>query len=520
MMNKPKLVKILIVLIFLIGITSRFINIRTQGILIDETWVVPTPACNFDGTDIYPKLFGFPQYTELPDSIRKLIKQIYYLHPIFQISARSAVSDVHPPLFYILNYYWSRMFGYAIEAIRFPAAIYFLIAMVVLWLFLKKQGMNDRIVLYTLGLVALSPLYLFFSNFARPYTLMLLLCLGSSYMAYRMAMDRYDIKKMGLYILLAILAAYTHYYALIVVVTQAIYLITESCLSKKYGTLKDIVIIYLIMFILYLPWMIVMVLQIMYRHNIVQVGFHYFTLRSFTELLLFFGTWYSRSTMFSTLNIVVSCLEVLLLISGIIYAKRNIQNPALRFWVIFLIIPFVMIAISNRLIPVFTPRNCSIILIPYLVIIGIGIETIKKKMIKTAVIVFIGILGIISDYHSLTYGNTKGKGAMEDWKSAGGYISNYVEKELPVYVYYPSYREALYYYIPDEKRIRRYETLNDRKGPVEKRFIFVLMRPEDIALEEQMERDVPFLLDSSQFKVQMKKQVPRIVIFEVERISQ
>lgn len=500
-------------IVLAIGISSRFINIGTQGILIDETWVVPNTNFHYEDKNIYPKLFTYPEFKALDETKQDLIRRIYDLHPLFQIAAIRAVSDVHPPLFFFLNYYWGKWFGYKVQTIRTPAAIYFILTLFLLLFILRKQQIAFAPIIFILSLVVLSPIYLFFSNFSRPYTLLLLLTLLSSYFSYLVVNTNFEKKTVFYYILTSVACLYTHYYGVLVIVSQALYLFIEARLSgrlRKY--LGRLLKAEAMIAFLFLPWAFVIIFQYFYRYPETSRGLVHLNLEMFFELVLTFSLAYSRSTLFSPINILLCIIQLGLFVSGTFYLwkRRNLQTS--RFWLFFFICPLTLVMLLNFIQPVFRPRYCSIALIPYMAICGFGLHSISRVPLKTAFSLVLGSVGLYFVFYGLSHGNVRGAGAMEDWKSTGNFIKN-LDRTLTVYVYHPIYRDALYYYIPDMNRIRGLEEEFWNKGPNEREFIVVDMNPEGEGEERKLVKELPFLKQQRAFAVDLIGHFPHIRVY-------
>lgn len=504
-----------ILIIFSIGISSRFINIGTQGILIDETWVVPNTFLHFGTESIFPKLFTYPHFQSLSEMKQDLVRKVYELHPIFQVAAYQA-SDVHPPLFFILNYFWGRAFGYDVGTIRTPATLYFLTIMVLLPWILRRQGFRDEMVLYAVGFLVLSPFLLFFSNFARPYTLLILLTMTSSFLCYEFVKNGFKKSSIVLYILLATCSLYTHYYASLVIASQAAYLFLELVVIKRQlKMLMKTALVFIVILCLYIPWGAIMVMQITLRYPLLEQAFEYINYKTIMDLLLSFSMFQSYSTTYHPINIIAMVIQVSLFITGAYHLFKRINEMEARFWLVFLSLPLCLIVISNMIKPVFTVRNCLIIFIPYLVICAAGLSSLRRMTVKIGLMGILVPIGLYSVFHGLSYGNVKGPNALEDWKSTAAFLGK-MENLPPVYVYHPSYREALYYYIPDKETIRGLFDPMQKEGPIESRFLMVVVKPEQWPLEDKIEREIPFLKKTDRYHVQFLESFPHIYVFMVE----
>ena len=191
-----------------------------------------------------------------------------------------------------------------------------------------------------------------------------------------------------------------------------------------------------------------------------------------------------------------------------------------RFWLFFFLCPFLLIIIVNTLKPIFAIRNSLIILIPYLTICGFGLYAIKNKIVKCSVYIGLGCVGLFFIYYGLSYENVRGKSAWEDWRSAGAFVKG-IDHSLPVYVYPNSYRDPLYYYVPEINRIRGFPKNLTEEGLEDQEYILVLVKPEDqsFKIERKIEKELPFLLRPDQYKVNYLNQFPHIFVYHVQTMD-
>jgi uncharacterized membrane protein len=508
-------------LLFLLALSSRFINIGTQSIYVDETWVIPNTTFHFEDKSIFPKLFSYGPFLQLSPEKQELMRKVYDFHPLVQVAALHAVSDNHPPLFFMLNYYWGRWFGYGAGTVRTPAAIYAMLSFILLFFMLKRQNIGITQNIAILAFMILSPLFLFFSNWARPYTLLVLFSLLSFYLCFEIVRTSYDRKMVFLYLLSVLAMLYTHYYGVLVVTAQVAYLATESLLQSKKRQLLSVFGITLIAVLVFLPAAVIIVMKA--RHASAgpeQAAFTRINLPALTELWLSFGYAYSLSTLYSLLNIFVSTIQLLLFTAGFGYLFKNREQMVSRFWLFFFLYPFLMIVIFNTVLPMFTVRNCLILLVPYLAICGFGLCSLKWNFVRFSVSGFIGILGLVYVFHGLSYGNVKGPSAWEDWRSAGAYLQK-TEKNLPVYVYHHSYLDALYYYLPDQRRLKGFPEDRTKQGIEDASYVLVVAKPEapSFSIDKKISKELPFLSNTEKYTTIFLTEFPHIFIYRVNKIN-
>jgi uncharacterized membrane protein len=511
-----------VIFLFLaVAISSRFINIGTQSIYVDETWVVPNTNFHFEDNSIFPKLFTYEPFLRLPPPKQELIRKVYDMHPLFQVAALHATSDLHPPLFFFVNYYWGRWFGYAESTIRTPAALYSMITLLLLFFVLRKQDISIVNTMVILAFTILSPIFLFYSNFARPYALLMLLSLLSSYLCFQLILTSFKKRILIYYLLSAFACLYTHYYGVIVVASQMVYLFLESWFFHKKDHLLKIIGIATATVILFLPAAVILILKLKFTPTPSHgghVGFEFFNLKTLLELTLSFGLGYSNSTIELPFNIAVSAIQITLFFMGTAFLWKSRAQMSSRFWLFFFLCPFLLIVILNTLRPIFTVRNCLILLIPYLAICGFGLCAFRNRILKVSLASGLTCVGLFFIYYGLSYGNVKGENAWEDWRSAGAFVMK-SDHSLPVYVYHHSYRDALYYYVADMNRIRGFPENKTKEGIEDQNYILVVVKPEgpSFEIEKKLERELPFLARRDRYSVTFLNQFPYIFVYRVEK---
>ncbi|MDD5089046.1 MAG: glycosyltransferase family 39 protein, partial [bacterium] len=114
------------------------------------------------------------------------------------------------PLFYWLSEAWCNLFGYSEAALRWPAAIYGILAVAAMY-GLGRVLCDERTGLIAALLMALNPYAIHYSQEARPYSLFLLAAIGSFYFAARLG-QRGSARDAGGYVFSTLAALYAHPY--------------------------------------------------------------------------------------------------------------------------------------------------------------------------------------------------------------------------------------------------------------------------------------------------------------------
>jgi 4-amino-4-deoxy-L-arabinose transferase-like glycosyltransferase len=184
---------------------------------------------------------------------------------------RLTAQDIHPPLYYALTSGWLRLAGSSPETARFLSVLFGTLLVPVSYR--VATHLFDRVVaVATVGLVALAPLAIYYSQEVRMYGLVTLLGLASVYFFSqqladgRRPIDRQDLstQKSGArawhfwgYALTTAAALYTMYYAAFIPLSQFIvFCIFNRRRKPRTWTAHPFIRSLVIAAILYLPWVI------------------------------------------------------------------------------------------------------------------------------------------------------------------------------------------------------------------------------------------------------------------------
>jgi mannosyltransferase len=116
--------------------------------------------------------------------------------------------DFHPPLFYLIEKYWTATFGYSEIALRTPSILFGLGTIFIVYL-IAKNIFNKRVALLSATLISTSGLSIYYSQEARMYSLAALLVSALFYLFLE--------KKWVLFSIVLALIAATDYVSLFVV---------------------------------------------------------------------------------------------------------------------------------------------------------------------------------------------------------------------------------------------------------------------------------------------------------------
>ncbi|MCI0477294.1 MAG: glycosyltransferase family 39 protein, partial [Anaerolineales bacterium] len=180
------------------------------------------------------------------------------------LTARTA-ADIQPPLYYYLLHFWIALAGNPSSssgefALRFLSLIFGVLTIPLLYVTARRL-FNATTALIAALLATISPLYIWYSQEARMYTLITFLLLLSSYALLR-ALDepRRDPRWWIVFACANSAAVYTHYFAFAVIAFQFLYALVMvfkvqgSKFNLEPRTLKLLTSSFIAIFVAFLPW--------------------------------------------------------------------------------------------------------------------------------------------------------------------------------------------------------------------------------------------------------------------------
>lgn len=167
---------------------------------------------------------------------------------------RATSVDAHPPLYYIFTIIGQRLFGTVGWMYHIISVIPYVVVLVLSnTVILKKFGYGTAYLLVTLYSVL--PNALEFNVEARMYSWASLFVLLSFYYVLKILNDD-TLKNHLIFALFSLLAAYTHYYALLSVAFFYVAILIVAIIKKR--NIGNVLITYAVTVVAYLPWVSVM----------------------------------------------------------------------------------------------------------------------------------------------------------------------------------------------------------------------------------------------------------------------
>jgi 4-amino-4-deoxy-L-arabinose transferase-like glycosyltransferase len=151
---------------------------------------------------------------------------VHVLHPSLSATLSSVShTENSPPLWYIVEWLFTRVFGTGEVALRLPSALAGIAAIPVAWE-IGRELTGRRAAIGCAALVACGPLFVWYSQEARAYELFVLLA-ALAMLAFLRALHRPSGGRMAAFAAAGALALLTHYFAVFLLAAMCVWLLWE-----------------------------------------------------------------------------------------------------------------------------------------------------------------------------------------------------------------------------------------------------------------------------------------------------
>ncbi len=221
---------LLLILIIILGSFLRVYKLSSESFWIDEAATV---------------------YTTKQDAVNT-VKDIYIT---LEHASQYFKGGGIPPLYLVLANYWTKLVGLSEAKLRLLSAIFGIISVYVIFL-VGKDMFDEGVGLVSAFLLSINYLQIYYSQEARPYSLGILLTLLSVYFLFN-ALNKKKIFYWIAHVVSSVLLIYTHYFGFLILLFESLFLLFY--LKEYRNSVKSIFISALSIFVLYIPWLPVLV---------------------------------------------------------------------------------------------------------------------------------------------------------------------------------------------------------------------------------------------------------------------
>jgi mannosyltransferase len=315
----------------------------------------------------------------------------------------ATAKDVHPPLYYFAMHYWMQLFGDTEFSTRLLSTLFGVLTILAIYK-LASLLYNRTTGLVAALLLALSGFHIEFSQEARMYTLLCLLCLLSMYFFTKLLAGRKSLFALAGYIASSALLMYTHVYSIFILAAQNLYWLSLPFISREIfkQVWKRWLLAQAALVVLFLPWLTVLVQQV----SRVQKGFWIPRLPSralFDTLVTYAGSGALAWILFP-----MAALAIFLGWKGLTEEGANGAPPAksqegllesrlktylLLLWLVCpIILPFILSQFSS---PIFLPKYTIPASLAFIILAARGFLSVRFHQLRMLLVLLIACFTLI-----------------------------------------------------------------------------------------------------------------------------
>jgi mannosyltransferase len=382
-------------------------------------------------------------------------------------------ADIHPPLYYLILHFWLG-FGESEFAIRALSAMLGVVAVVIVYA-LARELFDEQVGLLSALLLALSPMHIWYSQEARMYAMVTTWSLTASYflvLALRRSAQR-GVGSLTLrtpqkardgvpnvqtrywlgYLLFSVLALYTHYYALFVLLFQNVFVLCWLWLHKAGKTCwpdlwRRWLLVELAIAVSFLPWVPVVYRQVSSGGGgWVEKSIGRPTVRDLLDTWLHFSTGLDRQVYPQDLRRMAYALFAVCILAA---AATLLGSPGTRlprqprgmeyraslrrwvrqtdsyriglwFCVLYVAVPLLAAWLVSQIKPMYSERYLLPFVPPYCILVAYGLRALRWRWLRLAVVLCLTLTLLVGDWNAWRIEQR------EDWRWASSYVLDRAE---------------------------------------------------------------------------------------------
>jgi uncharacterized membrane protein len=344
----------------------------------------------------------------------------------------TAIRDTQPPLHLFLLHYWMKIFTNSEFSVRFLSLIFGMIAVLFVYLIAKNYFKSKKYIALTLCFAAISPVFVYYSQEARAYSMLMAFSAALFYFGLQIFNDKKNLLNWLGFILAATFGLYTHNIFGVVLVGYALWAAIKILKSEKLKFFKSeiflkFVLSFILIALLYIPWLFVFLEQ---YSKVENDGFWlvFFPianiLHSHFAFLLGPTLSYVDQLTHSLYVAYIGLFGSILFIMGVTFEVKKDKLPKFSF--LFFAMLALVLAISFKT-PFYYIRYITFVMPLFIILITLGAQNLELSVSKIIWRILIGLFIFFNILFYTVYvaGDIDSK---EDSKSAIEYIEeNYNE---------------------------------------------------------------------------------------------
>ena len=350
--------------------------------------------------------------------------------------------DPHPPFHPIILHYWMKLFGYNEFSPRLLSSLFGILGIFILYL-LGREVAGKQAGLISAAITAFNYYHLTYSQEVRPYVFAFLFS-ALSFLFFIRLVKTQTRKNMILYSLSSVFLIYTHYYGLIMLLSQYIALIIyvftiRSDIRRK--LLTHFSFSGILISILYSPW-IPTVIKMLKKKD-------HFTKKPAPDFfILYFKTYFGNNSYLTIISaVIILCLLIFLFLrsNGFQFKAVSLKKPELTIPLFFCVIFFSLYIPYMRSIWTFPFLHHKYTITTFALIIPLiaaGISLFRENFLKYFIIITIILVSIFNIIGERAYYKKVSK---RQWRAVSKHVLRLRSKNRPC-IYFAKKKDHYQFY--------------------------------------------------------------------------
>ncbi len=315
--------------------------------------------------------------------------------------------DGAPPLFYVLLHFWMGWFGTSDYAVRSLPGLFGVVTLPLTWLAGKRLG-GRKAAWAAVLLLASSPFAVRYDTETRMYSLVALLTV-LGFLALDRALTRHRAGNLIAVAVLTGLLLYSHYWSLYLVGTVMVWLVWVAWRGRPQwrAGARAAVVACVVGCLTFLPWLPIFLFQS--RHT----GTPWATPANFAAMVnavaTFAGGGTDQGRLLGLLFFGLAGLGLFGLASDRFHIDLDIHTRPRARPLAIVVLGTLAAAITGGYISnsTFDARYASVVFIPLLLLVALGVITVRDRRIRAAVLAVAVVAGLVGSFPDITTNRTQ-----------------------------------------------------------------------------------------------------------------
>lgn len=222
---KSNFLQFIIIFAIVLGIVFRLTNLEHKIVWHDEALTLSRVSGYYAG-EINEEVFN-AKIIRVKD-FKKYQQRNLKSNDFLIIDVLATDNPQHPPVYYLLLRFWSKIFGQSIASFRGLSALFGILVLPLVYLLCRELWQSSSVGLIAMAIIAVSPVHLLYAQEAREYSLWTLSILISSVALLR-AIKTKNILNWLFYAVSSLISFYIFPFSLLVSIGHGVYIaVTEK----------------------------------------------------------------------------------------------------------------------------------------------------------------------------------------------------------------------------------------------------------------------------------------------------